>query len=165
MMYWGIGGVLVSLNLPGLCDRGTYCFRYGSDFFGASIFAPRPKETLQAVSLPAWHDVNMKMRHALADAVVGGDERALRLHSQFDSGSKHFYIREKGRDKKLRQLLDRFKVTPGDKQAVAGKQGAMVEEGDSVFIRENTGPVIIAHDFAEGAVFVEFGGISAHVHW
>jgi hypothetical protein len=107
----------------------------------------------------------MKMGDALADAVVGGDECALRLHSQFDSGSKHSCIREKRRYERLRQILDGFKVIPGNKQAVAGKQGAMVQEGDRVLVLKNAGAVVIAHDFAEGAVFVEFGGFSAHWNW
>jgi hypothetical protein len=47
-------------------------------------------------------------------------------------------------------------VSLGNKQAVTGKQGAMVQEGDGVLVLENAGAVVIANNFAKSAVFVEF---------
>ena len=157
--------MLVSLRLLNPGDGGTYRIQRRSQFLSAFVLAAGPEEALQTVALSAWHDVNMKMGDALADAVVGGDKRAFRLHGQLDGGREHFYILEKWRDERLRKILDRFKVIPGDNEAVAGKQGAMVQEGDGVRVLENAGAVVVAHDFAEGAVFIEFGGFSAHLHW
>jgi hypothetical protein len=152
------GDVLISLRLLNPCNRCTYRAQCRSQFFIAFVLAAGPEESLQTVSLSAWHDMDMEMGDALADAVVGGDECALRLHSQFDSSSKHFCIREKGRYERLRQILDGFKVIPGNKQAVSGKQGAMVQEGDGVYVLENTGAVVISNNFTEGTIFVEWSG-------
>src|SRR6266446_541742 len=103
------------------------------------------------------------MRHALADAIVGGDECPLRMHAQLDSGGKHSHIGKQWREQRIRQVLDGFEVAAGDKQAVAGKQGPMVKKSDGVLVLENAKYVFIAHNFAEGAARVKDAGLQAHV--
>jgi len=105
----------------------------------------------------------MEMRDALTYAIVGGDECSFGLHAQFDGGGEDLYIREKWRHERWRQILDRFKMVFGNKEAVTGKQRTMVQEGDGVLILENARAVVIAHNFAKGAVFVECSGVGTHV--
>ena len=107
--------------------------------------------------------MHVKMRDALADAIVGGYKCALRAHAQLDGSGQHSHIGEQRSEKGVRQVLDGFEVALGDKQAVAWKQRPMVEEGNCVLIFKNAKTVVMAHNFAEGAVFIEGGNLRAHL--
>ena len=45
---------------------------------------PGPKEASEAIPAPSRDDVDVEVRDALADAVVDGDERAVRVQAQFN---------------------------------------------------------------------------------
>jgi len=74
------GGATLAHLPNGLPDAFANAFH----FFGAFVLLPRPEEAAQAIFLPTRNDVNVKVRHALADAVVHRNERALGLHGLFD---------------------------------------------------------------------------------
>ena len=65
--------------------------------------------------------MHVKMRNALANTIVGGDKCSFRAHAEFDSSGKHSHIGEQRREERIRQILDRFKVALGDKQAMPWK--------------------------------------------
>src|ERR1700730_5383476 len=120
-----------------LRNRRPQRAQYLSYLIGALVFTARPEEALQAIALPARNDVHVEMGDALADAIVGGDERSFRPHAQLDRGREHSHIREQRRKERIRQVLDGFEVTLRDEETVARKQGSMVEERDAVLILEN----------------------------
>src|ERR1700730_2705967 len=41
----------------------------------------------------------------------------------------------------------------------------MIEKSESVFVLEDAKAVVISHNLAEGAAFVEFAGLGAHLRW
>jgi len=73
----------------GKCQEGShsarhYLFHYTSErctrffeMFVIAILLPWPEKSPQPVSLGSWYHVYVKMRHALADTIVDGDERTL----------------------------------------------------------------------------------------
>ena len=48
------------------------------------IFATRPEETFEPIAAPSRHDVKMKMRDALTDAIVDGQEGAFSFDRRLD---------------------------------------------------------------------------------
>lgn len=54
----------------------------------------RPEEAFQPIFFVAWDDVKVHMRHALTDAVVHGDKRAVRGQSFFYGLSQQLGMRE-----------------------------------------------------------------------
>jgi hypothetical protein len=59
--------------------------------------------------------------------------------------------------------LDGFEVAPGNQQAMAGKQRTMVEKRNGVLVLEDPETVVLAGNFTESAVFVEWVGWCAHM--
>ena len=106
--------------------------------------------------------MHVEVRDALADAIIGGDERALCGHSQFDRRRKHAHVSEEGREQRIRQVRDCFKMRLGDHEAMAWKKRAMVEECNRVFILENAKAVVLANDFAECAVLIKDAELRVH---
>ncbi len=48
--------------------------------------------------MPPGNDVDVEVRDALADAVVDGDERAVRVQCQFNRAGQRLDVREQGTD-------------------------------------------------------------------
>ena len=138
-------------------DCGAQGAEYGGDFLGGFVFAARPEEAFQSIAFLAGDYVDVKMRNALADAIVGGDEDALSLHALLDGGSQHFYGGEKRTEQGIGQIVNGLQVAFGNHQAVSREQRAMVQEGqrgiifvDHVILRGS------AQNFAERAIGIEF---------
>ena len=104
----------------------------------------------------------MKVRNTLADAVVGGDERAFRVHGAFDSGGEHTHIGEQWREERIRQVVDGLPVRLWDQEAMPGEKRAIVEECKRVLVLKNPKPVVLANNLAEGAVFIEGQVLRTH---
>src|SRR5260370_39033437 len=114
--------------LLNLGDGRAQGAQHAADLFGAFVFAAGPEEAFQAIAFFAGDYVDVKMGDALADAVVGGDQGSLRLHSSLDGGGEHFYGGEKRRKQGIGQIVNGLQMGLGDNEAVSWGQGAMVEE-------------------------------------
>ena len=58
------------------------------------IRLPGPEEASEAIPAPPGNDVNVEVGHALADAVVDGDERAVRVQARFNRTGQRLDVRE-----------------------------------------------------------------------
>mgnify|MGYP003701136597 CR=1 FL=1 len=83
--------------------------------------------------------MDMKVRDALADAVVDPDEAAIGRERFFDGRSQDTRGGEQRRDAVGGQVGQRLEVRAGDEQAVAGKEGPGVEKREDVFSFVNFG--------------------------
>jgi hypothetical protein len=66
--------------------------------FSLLVGAAGPEEAAQTVAAFAGDDVDMKMRHALADDVVDGDEAAFCFHYLLYFSGEHLSVSEKRAD-------------------------------------------------------------------
>ncbi len=57
-----------------------------------------PEEASEAVPAPPGNDVDVEVGDALADAVVDGDERAVRVQARFDRAGQSLDVREQVAD-------------------------------------------------------------------
>ena len=73
--------------------------------------------------------MDMQMRHALADAIVYGDERAFGLHPLLHRVRQPLHIAEERADQFFGQVRQGFVMFFGDKQRVAQEQRPMIQEG------------------------------------
>jgi len=64
-------------------DFATNRFTDGLRFRGGCVLVTRPHETAKAVAFAARHNMHVKMRHALANEVVNGDERYFSCSRRF----------------------------------------------------------------------------------
>ena len=92
---------------------------------------PWPEKSAQPVTLPARHDVHVKMRHALTHAIVDGDEDAVRVERDLDGARDPLRRTEHRRDLVGREIGKRRPVLARDHQDVARKEGTGVEKGDA----------------------------------
>ncbi len=69
-----------------------------SDVLVIPIRPPGPEEASEAIPAPSRDDVNVEVRHALADPVVDGNERAVRVQAQLDRPGQRLDVREQGTD-------------------------------------------------------------------
>ena len=119
---------------------------------GVAIFRTGPEETLEAILGAAGDDVHVKVGHALADAVVHGDERSGGSESGFDGAAEVLGDREEGLEQVDRELRQGFDVEFGNEEGMAGEEGAVIEEGQGAVVLEDDGGVDPAGgDFAEEA--------------
>jgi len=124
-----------------------------------------PKESLESVLAAARHDMHVKVRDALADAIVDGDETAVGLKRGLHRLGQEAGSGEKGRNTIGRQIGEGFKVGPWDKQRVAGKERPGVEEGQNVpgFIyfgsREGSGGDLAENARSDGHGFHDAPGV------
>jgi len=79
----------------------------------------------------------MEVRHALADDVVHGDERPVRLHALLDRSGQPLGVAEQLADERTREVADRHVVVPRQEQRVAGEDGPGVEKAQGVGVLEN----------------------------
>ena len=97
-----------------------------SDMIVVPVPLPRPEEAFEAIPAPPGNDVDVEVGDALADSVVDGDERAVRVHAQFDRSGQRLDVREQGTDQTPGQVIQGLVVLFGDEQAVAGEDWSMV---------------------------------------
>jgi len=81
----------------------------------------------------------MKVGNALADFIVDCDKSSLGAHTFFDRAAQKFCVRKKRSGQAVRQIHQRLVMGPGDQQAVALKERAVVQKGDAGFIIEHDG--------------------------
>ncbi len=62
------------------------------------IRLPGPEKASEAIPAPPGNHMHVEVRDALADAVVDGDERAVRVQSRFDRAGQRLDVREQGTD-------------------------------------------------------------------
>jgi hypothetical protein len=79
----------------------------------------------------------MQVGHTLADAIVDGDKGSIRLHATLDGTGYKLDVREKRSDEHRGQITQRLVVGLWDQQAMATKQGAMIEEGERYVVLEH----------------------------
>jgi len=79
----------------------------------------------------------VKMRHALTDAIVHRDKRAVGLQTRFDSARQKLNIQEERLDQLSRQVDQRFIMLFWNQETVARKDGAMIEKAYAVVVFEN----------------------------
>ncbi len=133
------------------------------DLLRVFVGAPRPEEPLQAIPFAPRHDVHVKMRNTLADAIVDGHEGAFRLHALEDGLGEQPDVGEEGADKRVGQIEKRFDVALGDEERVSGKKRPMIEERERNIVLKNLERRHeAANDLAECAMFVEDRNI---FHW
>jgi hypothetical protein len=86
-----------------------------------SYFCRGQKKPRSPSFLRPRHYVNVQMRHALADAVVDRDERAVASHALLHGASKQSGVAEQRPDQILRQIRECLIMRFRDQQAMAGK--------------------------------------------
>jgi hypothetical protein len=75
----------------------------------------RPEESSQPVFKTAGHNVYVKVRHTLADAIIDTDKSAMSIEALFDCPRQELGVMEYRRDQFLRQVDQRFIVSLRDK--------------------------------------------------
>ena len=135
-------------------DARPQQFMHGQHF-PLLVGAAGPEETAESVAAFARDDVDVKMRDALADDVVHGDEGAFCFHRLLHSAGEHLSVGEKRTDQGGGEIRQSGVVCFRNQQDVAGEKRADVEEGDGDFVFENNlGFEFARNDFAEEAGFV-----------
>ena len=95
----------------------------------------------------------MHVRHALADPVVDGDEEAIRLHPGLDGAREALHVPEEGASELGREIEHRLAMEPGNEEAMAREQRAMVEEREEISVLEDQVSGELARGYpAEGAL-------------
>ena len=108
--------------------------RLGS--FIVRVRITRPKEAFQPVFATPGHNVHVKMRHALADAIVHRHKRPVGFHRRFDGAREELGSFEKRPDQIFGQIGQSFVVDFRNQQTVPGKDGPMIEKGERDFVFE-----------------------------
>src|SRR5438067_1604126 len=142
-----------------LTDLVRYPPRISLPLLVGLVLPPRPEEAAQAVALPARHDVDVEVRHALRDLGVDRGEAPVRpeafLHGAGDAldGGEERWDERGGKREQVGRVL------PGHDQDVALEDGPRIEEGaDGVLAKDEGGGDLAADYGAEGA-----GGHRAHL--
>ena len=98
---------------------------------------PRPEETAQAVALRPGHDVDVKMRDALADRVVHADEAALRAQRGRHGRADLLHPQEQRADQAGGQVSQRHVVRSRGDEHVPLEHRPGVEERDGDVVGEH----------------------------
>jgi hypothetical protein len=104
--------------------------------FIARVRITRPKEAFQPVFATSRDNMRMKMRHALADAIVHRHERPVRFHCRFNRAREELCAFEKGPNQIFRQIGQSFVVCFRNQQTMPGKNGPMIEKCERDFVFE-----------------------------
>src|SRR5581483_8882107 len=117
-----------------------------------AVALARPEEAAQPVLAVAGHDVHVEVGDGLADDVVGGDERPLGAGRLADRDRERAGVGEYPGQEVVRKVPDRLPVLARHEEAVAGKERAVVEEGQRrAVLEDDVGARLARHDGAEGA--------------
>src|SRR5438128_12060064 len=102
-------------------QRAAYRRLNCRNLFLGLVRVTRPKETFQAVFAASRHNVRVKMRHALAHAVVHRDEGSVGFQRRLDRTTEKLHIPEEGPDQVLGQIGQSFVVFFRNQEAMARK--------------------------------------------
>jgi len=117
-----------------------------------------PEEPLQSVSLAAGNDMDMKMRDALADAIIDGHEGSLGVHALHDGAGKKLDIQKERADELLGQIPERLKMALNDEQAMARKKRPVIQKCKRDIVLKNfVAGNAAADDIAESTVLFQLG--------
>ena len=109
----------------------------------------------EAVIVATRHDVDVEVRHALADDVVDGHKRAIGLGRLGDGACQALREGKERTDLSDRQIRKRCHVRPGYEQDVAWQERAPVEKRDARrLIEDDLRRCVAADDRAEDASVV-----------
>jgi hypothetical protein len=122
------------------------------EHFALLVGAARPEEAAQAVAAFARDDVDVEMRHALADDVIHGHKGAFCFHYLLHFSGEHLSVDEKRADQGGGEVRQSGVVRFRNQQDVAGEKRANIEEGHGDFVFENNfGFQFSRNNFAEKA--------------
>ncbi len=121
----------------------------------AFVWRTGPKEAFQAVFAASRHNVDMQVRHALADAIVHRYERPVCSHRRFDGEREKLGILKERRDQFLGQISQGFVVLFRNQKAMAGKNGTMIKKGPRYLVFKNQ----TSRDFPGGDLTKKARGI------
>ena len=143
---------MLSIVLTHFCDGLTNSLLHQTDFLFALVWLSRPEEALQAVLAPARDNMNVKMRHALADTIVDSHKCSVRLQSRFNRAREKLSVPEERRNQIIREIGESFVVMFRNQQAVAGKHWTVIEKSQRhVIFKYDVRFNLMAGDLAEGA--------------
>ena len=113
----------------------------------------RPEETVQTIAKAPRHNVNVYVRHTLADTVVQNQQRAVRAHTLLDS-PRHSLS---GDEKPPRQVCGKIEhclvVLLWNNQTVPRKEGANIEKHQrEVILEDNRCLLLVACDPAKETI-------------
>lgn len=113
--------------------------------------------------MAARDDMNVKVRDALADDVVDGNERPFGAHGILHSDGQNANVGENGVEECGRKIGDGAKMALRYQQGMPREKRAVIEEGKraSIFKNEN-GIELVLRDFAEDAI-TACHGVSASI--
>jgi len=106
---------------PKLGDREAQGLLHGHKRCFIFVGMARPEEAFEAVFAAAWYDMDVQMGHALADAVVDGDEGSVGLQATLDRSGQELCIGHQGCEQSGWQVEQRFVVGFWDQEAVSRK--------------------------------------------
>jgi len=119
-----------------------------------------PEKPAQSILSPPGHDMNVKMRHALADPVVHSHKGSVRLQRRFNGARQKLGVLKKRPRQIGRQIEQSLVMSSRNQQAMTGKNGAMVEESDRDFVFKDQSSV----HFAGNDLTKQAGDISRAGH-
>jgi hypothetical protein len=112
----------------------------------------RPEEALHSVAPAAWNDMNVKVRHTLADLVVERDKRPVGFKAALDGTSYQLRRREHRLKKGGRKIGKELVVLSGAHQTVPGKDRTGIEKNnDSVILMYTVRVYVAGYDLTEHA--------------
>jgi hypothetical protein len=108
----------------------------------------------------------MKMRHALAYAIIDRHECTVSIHSELDRTRKYLSISKVGTYEFAWEIGQRFEVFSRYQENMTGKNGSVIEKGDARFVFEDDWRLNrTGNDAAENTAFVhlqEFAEMERH---
>ena len=87
--------------------------------------------------MAARHDMDVEVRHALADHIIDRHERAVATHSLRHGASQTLHEGEEWSHFVDGQIGKGRDMLPGHEQNVAGQEWSSIEEGDASWIVED----------------------------
>jgi hypothetical protein len=110
--------------------RAAYRRLYRRRLFLAFVRVTRPKEAFQSVFAAARDNVSVQMGHALADAIVQGDEGAMSFQRRLNGPTEKLHIPEEGPDQVLGQIGQSFVMFFRNQEAMTRKNRTVIEKGE-----------------------------------
>ena len=127
-------------------ERTSYSNADCFDVVGIVIRVARPEEAPQTILRATGNHMDVEMRDALTDRVVGCHKRPRCLHSGANGSGGPLNYLEQGPQQLAGQILDCFVMVSGDDQYVAGEQRPVIEEGDRRICLEHDRRRMLAGD-------------------
>lgn len=92
------------------------------------VSGPRPKEPPETISPMARHNMNVKVRHALADSIIDRNKCPFCLHCFLHGSRQELCPHKKASHKILGKIEQGFIMRPRNQQAMPWEEGAPIKE-------------------------------------